>query len=63
MADYKFNKGQIVFFTPPMHSAAPRGSYEVTQRLPMSDGEFQYRIKSQHEEYERVAKESQLSPI
>ena len=37
------------------------GSYEVLQQLPSTaDGEHQYRIKSTSEQYERVAKESDL---
>jgi hypothetical protein len=37
------------------------GPYEVLQQLPCTtDGEHQYRIKNSGEQYERVAKESEL---
>jgi hypothetical protein len=40
---------------------APDVVYEVVRHLPSnSDGENQYRIKSEREYYERVAKESDL---
>jgi hypothetical protein len=53
----------MVHFKAPKHTASARGPYKITQRLPISDSELQYRIKSQYEEYERVAKESELSPV
>jgi hypothetical protein len=33
------------------------------QRMPQRDGEFQYRVKSHLEGYERVAKESELVEV
>jgi hypothetical protein len=43
------------------HRNAAAGSYEVVRQLPFSsDGELQYRIKNAAEDYERVAKESDL---
>ena len=39
---------------------AVAGDYEVLSQLPSRDGEFQYRIKSCGEPYERVVKESEL---
>jgi hypothetical protein len=41
------------------HGAA-RGAYTIIKRLPERDGEFDYRIKSVSESYERVARESEL---
>ncbi len=38
----------------------PRGAYEVTKQLPHNGREFEYRIKSANEEYERVAGENEL---
>jgi hypothetical protein len=65
MAEHKFKIGQMVLFHP--HSRgidAPRHlPYEITARLPPTDGEFQYRIKSIHEEHERVASESELRTV
>jgi hypothetical protein len=45
-----------------LRNAAP-GSYEVLAQLPERDGEFQYRLKSDREPYQRIAKEHELEPI
>jgi len=60
---HKFNVGQLVQFRPDRkdQGSAARGPYEVTKRLPHDGHEYEYRIKSQREEHERIAKESQLS--
>ncbi len=60
---HKFTVGQLVQFNPDRgeRTTAPRGSYEVTKRLPHNGQEYEYRIKSPHEEHERTARESQLS--
>jgi hypothetical protein len=39
------------------------GLYEVLALLPERDGEFQYRIKSEREPYQRIVKELELEPI
>jgi hypothetical protein len=58
---HKFNVGQTVFFTGAMMGRATAGGgYRVVRLLPSDGGDFQYRIKSAAEAYERVAKESQL---
>jgi hypothetical protein len=58
---HKFTVGQIVQFKSDERTAAPRGPYEVTRQLPHNGHEYEYRIKSAQEEYERTARESQLS--
>ena len=58
---HKFTVGQTVFFTGAMMGRANAGGgYRVVRLLPPDGGDFQYRIKSAGEAYERVAKESQL---
>jgi hypothetical protein len=43
------------------HRNAADGPYEVVRQLPhSSEGEHQYRIRSEREQYERVVKESEL---
>ena len=43
------------------HRNVADGPYEVVRQLPFgSDGEHQYRIKNESEQYERVVKESEL---
>jgi hypothetical protein len=45
--------------TRPLHNGVS-GPYEVLARLPERDGELQYRIKSEHEPYQRIVKASEL---
>jgi hypothetical protein len=60
---HKFQVGQLVQFNPDRkeRTSAPSGPYEVTKKLPHNGQEYEYRIKSAREEYERTARESQLS--
>ena len=60
---HKFDLGQKVQYRPPPGMYAPRGAYLVTAKLPERDGEFEYRIRSASEEYERLARESELRAL
>ena len=66
VTEYKFKIGQLVYFHPkaakrPQLDAVP-GPYQITKRLPAAeDGEFQYEIRNTLEEYNRVARESDLT--
>jgi hypothetical protein len=44
-----------------LHNAVP-GPYEILAQLPEREGEFQYRIKSDREPYQRIVKEDELKP-
>jgi hypothetical protein len=44
-----------------LRNAAP--GYEVLAQLPERDGEFQYRLKSDREPYQRIAKENELDSV
>jgi hypothetical protein len=58
---HKFQVGQTVYFTGrSMGRAAASGSYKIVRLLPSDGDDYQYRIKSAGEAFERVAKESQL---
>jgi hypothetical protein len=58
---HKFSVGQTVYFTSgPMGRPGSNGSYKVVRLLPWDGEDYQYRIKSSGEAFERVAKESQL---
>lgn len=58
---HKYQVGEIVYFTSPTFGrAAANGSYTVVKQLPTEGDDYQYRIKSTGEAFERVAKESQL---
>ena len=58
---HKYEVGEAVYFTSPSFGrAAATGSYTVVKLLPSESDDYQYRIKSTGEAFERVAKESQL---
>ena len=58
---HKYEVGQTVYYTSPTFGrAAASGSYTVVKLLPSEGDDYQYRIKSTGEAFERVAKESQL---
>jgi hypothetical protein len=61
---HKYQVGEMVYFTSPTFGrAAATGSYTVVKLLPSEGDDYQYRIKSSGEAFERVAKESQLDRI
>ena len=66
MTKHKFKIGPLVYFYPKgarRVDAAP-GPYQITRRLPAGkDGEFRYEIRSTFEEYDRVARESELTRV
>jgi len=58
---HKYQVGETVYYTSPSFGrAAASGSYTVVKLLPSDGEDYQYRIKSSGEAFERVAKESQL---
>ena len=58
---HRYHVGETVYFTSPTFGrAAASGSYTVVKLLPSEGDDYQYRIKSSGEAFERVAKESQL---
>jgi hypothetical protein len=58
---HKFVVGENVYFTASnVARPAAQGAYEVIRLLPTDGDDCQYRIKSNSEAFERVAKESQL---
>ncbi|RAI45282.1 hypothetical protein [Rhodoplanes roseus] len=62
--NHKFRTGQNVRLLggAPYRQAAD-GLYEVVRQLPYAEGDFQYRIKSGREQYERVVKESEIETV
>lgn len=62
MREHKFQIGQTVYFTSrPIGHMAADSSYEIVKLLPSDGSDYQYRIKSAREAFERVARESQLA--
>lgn len=43
----------------PLRNAVP-GPYEVLAKLPEQQGEYQYRVKSEREPYQRIVKEGDI---
>jgi hypothetical protein len=61
LKEHKYQIGQTVYFTSrPIGHMAANDSYRVVKLLPSEGDDYQYRIKSANEAFERVAKESQL---
>ena len=60
VSGHRFKVGQTISYIPHFGAGAAKSAYKITQLLPPEGGDFQYRIKSADEPYERVAKESQL---
>jgi hypothetical protein len=58
---YKFQIGQTVFLNPSHNLNIRGGACTVTKKLPERDGEYEYRVRSGNEPYERVVRESDLS--
>ena len=62
MSNHRFKVGQTVSYSPIFTGGVdPDAVFKITYLLPAEDDEFQYRIRSASEPYERVAKESQLN--
>jgi hypothetical protein len=61
---HKYRVGETVYYTSPTFGrTSASGSYTVVKLLPSEGDDYQYRIKSSGEAFERVAKESQLDRI
>ena len=68
VAEPKYKIGQLVYFHPKREAQwqidVARGPYQVLRRLPPTEnGNFQYEIRSTLEEHDRVARESDMSPV
>jgi hypothetical protein len=58
---HRYALGQTVRYTSgPFGRQAANGGFRIVKLLPSDGEEYQYRIKSTGEAFERVAKESQL---
>ena len=60
VSHHKFKVGQTVLYTSGVGSSRRSDIFTVMQRLPPQGGDYQYRIKSAGEPYDRVAKENEL---
>lgn len=62
MATHRFKVGQRVIFHPPHKTTAP-SIVTILRRLPTEHQDLTYRIKSDEEHCERVAKERELASV
>jgi len=61
---HRYQVGEMVYYTSPSFGrTAASGNYTVVKLLPSEGDDYQYRIKSSGEAFERVAKESQLDKL
>jgi hypothetical protein len=61
LKSHKYQVGQTVcFVSRPIGHMAANDIYQIVKLLPSDGDDYQYRIKSANEAFERVAKESQL---
>jgi hypothetical protein len=61
---HRYNVGEEVYYTSPTFGrTSASGNYTVVKLLPSDGDDYQYRIKSSGEAFERVAKESQLDKL
>ncbi|MGE0024504.1 MAG: hypothetical protein AB7S70_12845 [Hyphomicrobium sp.] len=63
MAAHRYRMGQDVIYQPPRRTPVALSRYKVVRLLPLEDGELKYRIKAAEENFERVAKESELTRL
>lgn len=62
MSVHKFAVGQTVRFSPDRNQEVTvRGSFKIVRLLPEEASVLQYRVKSQLDGHERVAREDQLA--
>lgn len=61
MPSHKYKAGQDVYYNPPKGGVLAAAKYKIQRTLPIENGELKYRIKSTGENFERVARESELS--
>jgi hypothetical protein len=61
MSSHKFKPGQDVSYHPPKGAKLGASRYKILRQLPTEGGELTYRIKASVEDFERVAKESELT--
>jgi hypothetical protein len=61
---HRYHVGETVYYNSPSFGrTAASGNYTVVKLLPSEGDDYQYRIKSTGEAFERVAKESQLDRL
>jgi hypothetical protein len=64
MASHRYTVGQAVYFSPDRgQEQVKRGLFKVIRLLPEAGNALQYRVKSETDGHERVAREDQLTRL
>lgn len=61
MSSHKYKAGEEVTYEPPKGGLKAGLRYKIQRLMPVENGELKYRIKSPAENFERMARESELS--
>jgi hypothetical protein len=61
--NHKFKVGQTVYYASGTGNRRRSDVFQIMQRLPPENGDYQNRIKNADEPYDRVAKESELETV
>jgi hypothetical protein len=61
MPSHKFHVGETVTLIPSISRNVAGGIYQVIRQLPHNGRDFEYHIKSENEDHQRVARESELA--
>ena len=63
MTLHMFQLGEIVALAPQAGlNTTPAGRYKIARTLPALGTELQYRVKGDHENFERVVREAHIKP-
>ena len=62
MSDYRYKIGQKVFIRGAARLGAPRGAYQILERLPAQNDQLRYLVKSlEHDNYKMIVDERDLA--
>jgi hypothetical protein len=61
MPSHKFHIGETVTLIPSISRNVAGGIYQVVTQLPHNGLDFEYHIKSANEQYQRLARDSELT--
>jgi hypothetical protein len=64
LSRYRFSVGQKVVISATGSDRLPAGgTFRITARLPLEQGEYQYRVQHDREAFERRVGENRLTPV
>jgi hypothetical protein len=63
MRTHRFSVGQVARLLPSVINREKSTSCEILQIMPVEGMSYQYRVRGEHERFERIAQEHELSEI